>query len=55
MKSKENFKDTWKLIAYSDINYASVKDSHKSVTGYIITVFGVSICCKYRTQKIVTL
>jgi hypothetical protein len=44
-----------KVYAYVDSNYATNKDTRKSVTGYIVTIGGCLISAALKTQPSVTL
>ena len=50
-----NFKTTWKLKAYCDIDFAGDKETRRSVSGYCIYLFDCLICWKSKGQKHVTL
>jgi len=46
---------TWELIAFSDSDFATDKDTRISVTGFIIYFMGVAVAWKSRGQKSVSL
>ena len=45
----------WVIVVFSDSDWAGDKDTRKSVTGYIIFLFGCPICWKSKGQKAVSL
>ena len=45
----------WRIVVYSDSDWAGDKDTRKSVTGYIIYLFGCPICWKSKGQRAVAL
>lgn len=47
--------ETWKLVAYSDSDWAGDKDNRRSVSGYIIYFCGVPVLWRSRAQKSVSL
>ena len=55
MKPYRNINGLWKLCRYIDAEYAEEKDTHKSVTGYIVIINGVDIDWHSRRHKTVTL
>ena len=50
-----NFKGLWKIIAYSDSDFAGDRDLRRSVTGFSIHIGNCLISWKSRSQKTVTL
>ena len=55
MKVNRNDQDIFKIMGYSDSDYAGNKDDRKSVTGLIIYCCGVPIAWKSKGQKAVSL
>ncbi len=47
--------EMWELICFCDSDYAVDPDSRKSVTGYVLYMKGVPVCCKSKAQRSVTL
>ena len=45
----------WKLVAYSDSDWAGDKDNRRSVSGYVIFFCGVPVLWRSRAQKSVSL
>jgi len=45
----------WRIVAFSDSDYAGDPDSRKSVSGFVIYLCGVPICWRSRAQRTVTL
>ena len=45
----------WRLIAFSDSDYAGDSDTRKSVSGYVIYLCGVPISWRSKAQRSVTL
>ena len=47
--------DEWRIIAFSDSDYAGDKETRISVSGFVIFVCGVPICWRSKAQRGVTL
>ena len=55
MRPNRNIKDLFTVLEYCDSDYATDRDTRKSVTGYIIYLNGVPISWRSRSQRAVTL
>ena len=53
-KDKEE-EETWRIVGYSDSDFAGDKDNRQSVTGFIIYFMGCPIAWRSRSQKSVAL
>ena len=51
----KNKNSMWRIVGFSDSDYAGDKDIRKSVGGYVIYLCRVPICWRSRAQKTVTL
>jgi hypothetical protein len=47
--------NTWDIVSYSDSDFAGDKDDRKSITGYVIFIFGSAISWKSKSQPCVKL
>ena len=47
--------EAWKMVAYSDSDYAGDSDDRKSISGYIIYLFGCCVAWRSKGQKSVSL
>ena len=52
---KGNKSGPWEIICFTDSDYTSDPETHRSASGYIIYVHGVPICWKSKAQRCVTL
>jgi hypothetical protein len=50
-----NKEQMWKLVAFSDSDYAGDSDTRRSVSGYVIYLCGVPISWRSKAQRSVTL
>ena len=55
LKMKPELNDVWRIVAYSDSDYAGDKETRISVTGFIIFLLGCPVCWRSKGQKSVTL
>jgi len=55
LKPEDNDNKLWELKAYSDADFAGDKETHISVTGYVVYFMNVPVCWRSRGQKSVTL
>ena len=55
MNTSYDYKEGWRVEAYSDSDYAGDRDTRRSVSGYIITINGCVVSWRSRGQKSVTL
>jgi len=55
LKPEDNNNKLWELKAYSDADFAGDKETHISVTGYVVYLMNVPVCWQSHGQKSVTL
>ena len=55
LKIESKLESKWRIVAYSDSNFAGDKVERKSVTGFVVLVCGVPISWKSKAQGNVTL
>jgi len=55
LRIKSDHEEKWKVLAYSDSDFAGDKDDRKSVTGYVILLCNVPVSWKSKGQPNVTL
>ena len=54
-KPQHNNNKQWELNAYSNADFAGDKDTHISVTGYVVYIMNVPVCWRSHGQKCVML
>jgi len=55
LKLEDNNNKQWEVKAYSHADFAGDKETHISVTGYVVYFMNVPVCWCSRGQKSVTL